>query len=117
MLSLIIKWVVLALSLVLLAWLIPGIEVATWGSAFLAGLVIGLINALIRPIAQFIALPLTVLTLGIFAFIVNALLFWLAGAIVPGFEVNTFLDALLGSLLLTLIFAVLDRVMERPRYA
>lgn len=110
---LVLNWIIVALSLVFLAWLLPGIDVANWGVAFLAGLIIGLINVLIRPLLQLLALPITVLTLGLFAFVINALLFWLAAALVPGFEVDGFLYALIGSLLLTLIYTLFDRILDR----
>lgn len=114
MLNLFLKWIVLAVSLVLIANLLPGIDVVSWGSAFVAGLVIGLINVLIRPVLQILSLPINILTLGIFAFVLNALLFWLAAAIVPGFSVHNFIDALLGSLLLSLIYALFERLFDKP---
>jgi putative membrane protein len=101
----IITWLVITLALVAIAWLIPGIQVATWGSALVAGLVIGLINAFLKPIVQFITLPIT------------ALLFWLASLLVPGFVVATFLAALLGSLLLSLILVAVDYMSSRTRLA
>lgn len=114
---LLLKWFVLALSLVLLANFLPGFHIQSWGVAFWAGAVIGLINLFIRPLVHLLTLPLTLLTLGLFAFVVNALLLWLAAVLVPGFEISTFLDALLGSLFLTVVFALVDRLIERPRLA
>lgn len=111
MLRLLLSWLIIALALVLIAQILPGIEVATWGTAFIAGLVIGLINLLIRPILQLLALPITMLTLGLFAFIVNAFLFWLASVIVPGFEVYGFLSALLGSLILALVYSLFNQLV------
>ncbi len=112
--GLIINWILLALSLILIAYIIPGIEVNSLGTAFWAGLIIGLINITIRPILRFISLPVTFLTLGLFAFVVNAFLFWLASAIVPGFEVNGVLPALIGSILLSLLYSLFDRLLPHP---
>ncbi len=108
---LLIKWLVLALTLVLIANLIPGIEVDSFGVALVAGLVIGLINLVIRPLLQILSLPITILTLGLFGFILNALMFWLAAALVPGFEIDGFIPALFGSILMTLIYTLFERII------
>jgi putative membrane protein len=92
-----------ALLLVLVANLVPGIRVTGFGSAVLGALVLGLVNAFVRPLAIVLTLPLTILTLGLFLFVVNALMLMLAAAIVPGFSVRGFGSALLGSLVLSLL--------------
>jgi putative membrane protein len=108
MLSLILTWLVTALSLLLITRLNLGISVRDFGTALIAALVIGLVNAFLGPILGLLALPLTILTLGLFAFVVNALLFWLAAAIVSGFQLrNGFWSALIGSILLSLSNAVI----------
>lgn len=110
--SFIITLLVTAVSLLIISRLNVGIEVDSVGTALIAGLVIGLINAFIAPIVQLLALPLTILTLGLFALIINVLLFWAAAALVSGFRLrNGFVSALIGALLVailnTLIFWIL----------
>ena len=87
-----------ALAIIIVARIVPGIHVDNFLSAFLAGLVIAIINTTLRPIMQVLSLPATVLTLGFFALIVNAVLFWLASALVPGFVVVGFWAAFWGSI-------------------
>lgn len=108
----IITWLVTAVSLIIISRLNIGIYVDDLGRALVAALVIGLINAVIAPIAQLLAFPLTVLTLGLFALVVNALLFWLAAIVVKGFHLRSgFWSALIGSILLTLVNALLFWVL------
>jgi putative membrane protein len=102
-LTLLARWIVNAAALLLVAYLYPGVHLAGFGSALVAALVLGLVNAVIRPVLVILTLPVTVLTLGLFLFVINALLFWLAATIVSGFGVNGFGSALLGSILYSLI--------------
>lgn len=102
MFNTILRWLVTSFVLVFIAWVVPGIEVENFSSAMIACVVIALINAFIKPVLQFISLPVTVLTLGLFSLVINALLFMLAGYITPGVEVNGFLSALIGSVILSL---------------
>jgi putative membrane protein len=118
MLTLIARWIVNAAALLLVAYLYPGVQVAGFGSALAAALVLGLVNAVIRPILVILTLPVTVLTLGLFLFVINALLFWLAATIVGGFAVNGFGSALLGSILYSIITLLTSWLLfprERPR--
>jgi putative membrane protein len=104
----IITLLVTAASLLIISRLNVGIEVDSVGTALIAGLVIGLINAFIAPIAQLIALPLTILTLGLFALIINVLLFWGAAGLVKGFRLrNGFWSALIGAVLVTILNALI----------
>jgi putative membrane protein len=103
MLSLLARWIVNAAALLLVAYLYPGVHLAGFGSALLAALVLGLVNALIRPLLVILTLPVTLLTLGLFLFVINALLFWLVAETVPGFGVSGFGAALLGSILYSVI--------------
>jgi len=89
--------------LLLVANLVRGVQVAGWGPAFLGAIVLGLVNASVRPVMVLLTLPLTVLTFGLFLLVVNALMLWLVAALVPGIRVQGFGPALLGSLLLTLL--------------
>jgi putative membrane protein len=106
MLSLLARWILNAAALLLVAYLYPGVTVAGFWAAMLAALVLGLVNALIRPLLILLTLPVTVLTLGLFLFVINALMFWLVAEIVSGFQVKGFVAALLGSLLYSLITLV-----------
>lgn len=100
---LLLRLILNALAVVIVAWAVPGIIVTSYLSAILAGLVITVINAVLRPILQVLALPVTVLTLGFFALVVNALLFWLASTIVPGFFVTGFWPAFWGAIVFWLV--------------
>lgn len=113
MLALILHWILASLVLLLIANFMPGIEISGFGIALLAILVMGLINLTIRPLLMLLTLPINILTLGLFAWIINAMMFGLAGWLVPGFEVYSFWSALLGSLLLGLITGVLGKLETR----
>lgn len=112
--AMILQWVLTALALLLLAYILPGIEVSGFGAALIAALVLATVNFLVRPIVSLITLPINMLTLGLFSFVINALMFMLAAAIVPGFEVTNFISALIGSLLLALITGIFGS-MASPR--
>ena len=106
MLSLLARWLLNAAALLLVAYLYPGVAVETFFAALIAALVLGLVNAVVRPILVLLTLPVTILTLGLFLFVINALLFWFVAEIVQGFRVTGFLDALVGSILYSLITLV-----------
>lgn len=110
MVNMILRWLVFSALIIFTAWIIPGISVENFMSAMLVCLVIALINVFIKPILEFISLPVTFLTLGLFSFVINALLLMLAGAITPGFEVSGFVSALLGSILLSLFAGAVTRI-------
>lgn len=104
---LVLNWLVNAAALYITAWLLPGITIAGTGALLLAALVIGLINALIRPILVVLTLPITVLTLGLFYFVLNGLLLYLAAALTPGFALAGLLTAILGALVLSVVATLL----------
>ena len=106
MLSLIARWILNAAALLLVAYLYPGVMVETFFAALIAALVLGLVNAVVRPILVLLTLPVTILTLGLFLFVINALLFWFVAEIVQGFRVTGFVAALVGSLLYSVITLV-----------
>jgi putative membrane protein len=87
--------------LLLMAHLVRGVQVEGWGAALIGALVLGFVNAVVRPVMVFLTLPLTVLSLGLFLLVINALMLWLAAALVPGIRVQGFWPALIGSLVLT----------------
>lgn len=112
MLKMILRWVLMAVALLAVSYLYSGVQVASFGTALLAAVVIGLLNVLLRPILVLLTLPVTVLTLGLFLFIVNALVFWAASGLMPGFHVNGFLAALLGSLIYSALGLCIDAVIS-----
>lgn len=111
MLRLLAIWIVNALALLALPYLLPSIQVAGLSTALLVAVVLGLINTLLRPLLILLTLPVTVLTLGLFIFVINALLFQLAGNLVDGFQVGGFWSALFGSLAYSLISWALSSVL------
>lgn len=110
MLNALLKWILYAGVVVFTAWLVPGISVENFISAMGVCVIIALINIFIKPLLQFISLPVTFLTLGLFTFVINALLLMLAGFFAPGFEVEGFLSALLGSIVLSFCAGLVERV-------
>ncbi|MEG4852736.1 phage holin family protein [Microcoleus sp. B5-D4] len=116
MLSFFLTWIVAAVSLIITANIVPGIAVVSFPAAMLAAVVIGLVNAIVRPILTLLTLPLTIITLGLFLFVVNAislsLASWLAGAFNIGFAVNGFWPALLGSIVLSFVSGLIGRFVN-----
>ena len=111
--KLIIRWLLLACALVLLTQLDPGIRVGSFGSAMWAAFVIGLLNAFVRPLLILFTLPVTVLTMGLFLFVINALTFQMAARLLDGFQVQGFWHALVGSMLYSAFSLVIDVALER----
>ncbi|BAU27897.1 putative membrane protein [Aneurinibacillus soli] len=105
-------WVLSAISLLIVAWMFDGISFDTVGAAFIAALVLGVINTILRPILKLLALPITILTFGIFALIINAAMLILAGHLVSGFHVSGFFTAFFGSIVLSIVSSVLYAVLE-----
>ncbi|MGE5305624.1 MAG: phage holin family protein [Alphaproteobacteria bacterium] len=101
--SLLLHWLLSSASLLIVAYLIPGIEIRSLGTALIAPIVIGLANATIGFILKILTLPLTVLTLGLFWLVINALMLQLAAALVPGFFVSGFWSAFFGAIILSLV--------------
>ena len=104
---LIVHWFLSALSLLIVAHLVPGIEVRGFGTALVAAVIIGLVNATLGFILKILTLPLTIVTFGLFLFVINAVMLMLAAALVPGFAVYGFMPALLGAIVLSLVTFVL----------
>jgi putative membrane protein len=95
-----------AALLLIVANLVAGVRVSGWGPAILGALVLGFVNAFVRPVMVLLTLPLTVLTFGLFLFVVNAFVLWLVAALVPGVQVRGFGPAFVGSLVLTVLNVV-----------
>ncbi len=111
--KILVRWFLLAAALLLVAHLYPGVAVNSFGSALIAALVLGLLNTLVRPLLVLLTLPVTLLTLGLFLFVINALMFWAAASMLGGFQVSGFWAALIGSLLYSLCAMVIDVAVER----
>ncbi len=101
------RWILNALALYIVAAIVPGIHIGNFTSALLAVVIIGLLNTLIKPILFLLTLPITILTLGIFSLILNALMLLLAGSVISGFRVDGFVAAFIGSILLSIVSTVL----------
>jgi putative membrane protein len=104
--TLIVRWFINALALMLVAYLYSGVKVDSIFTALIAALVLGLVNAFVRPLLVLLTLPVTVLTLGLFIFIINAFLFSFVAEVVPGFTVTGFFAALIGSLMFSVVSLV-----------
>lgn len=111
--KLIIKWLLSATALLAVASIYSGVEVTSFAAALVAAFVIGLFNIFLRPILIVLTLPVTLLTLGLFLFIINALLFWAAANLLDGFRVQGFAAALLGSFIYSAFGLVIDSALER----
>ncbi|MEG4310386.1 phage holin family protein [Microcoleus sp. AT8-B1] len=116
MLSFFLTWIVAAVSLVITANIVPGMAVVSFPAAMLAAVVIGLVNAVVKPIITLLTLPLTIITLGLFLFVVNAislsLASWLASVFSIGFVVNGFWPALVGSIVLSFVSGLIGRFVN-----
>ncbi|WP_066271697.1 phage holin family protein [Hydrogenophaga palleronii] len=106
--KLILNWLLAACALLLVAYLYPGVQVQSFTSALIAAAVIGLFNAVLRPVLVILTLPVTIVTLGLFLFVINALMFWAASGVLGGFHVNGFVAALIGSLIYSLLMLVVN---------
>ena len=106
--KLLLKWLLSAAALLFVAYVYGGVQVQSFSSALIAAFVIGLFNAVLRPVLVILTLPVTVVTVGLFLFVINALMFWAAAGVLDGFHVNGSMAALLGSL----IYSALGLVIE-----
>ena len=106
MTNLLLRWLFSAVALFVVAYFVPGVSVSGFMSALIAAAAIGFINATLGAVIKFFAWPFRVLTLGLVSLVINALMLMLAAAVVPGFRVDGFIAALLGSILLSVVTAV-----------
>jgi putative membrane protein len=105
-LGLLLYFVVMAAAMLLLSRVLPGFQVNGWGPALIASVVLAVVNVIVKPILFIITLPFTILTLGLFLFVLNALMLWLTSVLVPGFRVSGFLTTLVASLVLAVVSMV-----------
>ena len=111
MLTILIHLCIVAAAMILVSYVMPGIEVRNFGSAFGAAVVLGLVNALLRPILLFLTFPINLLTLGLFTFVINGILLKLVSELIEGLKVKDWLSAILGSALISLISLILRRIL------
>jgi putative membrane protein len=107
MLAFFINWIALSFALIVTAFLVPKFEVKSFGSALLAVAVIGLFNALLHPILWLLTLPINILTLGLFTFVINAIILRIAAGVLKGFDIHGWLPAILGAVVLSLVQAIM----------
>jgi putative membrane protein len=114
-LKLLVLWLINAVALMTVAYLLPGIVVSDFLTALVAALVLGLVNAVIRPLLILLTLPATLLSLGLFIFVINGLLFWWVGSFVDGFHVGGFWSAFFGAMVYSVISWLLSSLLPRQR--
>jgi putative membrane protein len=111
MLRLLVLWLINSLALLTVAYVLPGIEVTDFTTAMIAAVVLGLVNAFIRPVLILLTLPVTLLTLGLFIFVINGLLFWMVGSWLEGFTVAGFWSGFFGAIVYSIISWALSSVL------
>ena len=111
MTRILVVWLLNAAALAAVAWLLPSVSIASPGTALVAALVLGLVNAIVRPLLVLLTLPVTVLTLGLFIFVLNGLLFWAVAELVPGFQVAGFWAGVAGALAFSVISWLLSALI------
>jgi putative membrane protein len=111
MLRLLVLWLINSLALLTVAYVLPGIDVADFTTAMIAAVVLGLVNAFIRPLLILLTLPVTLLTLGLFIFVINGLLFWMVGSWLQGFTVAGFWSGFFGAIVYSIISWALSSVL------
>lgn len=110
MITLLVKWLLSAASIFLVGYYLPGIDVPSFGVALLIAFVLGVLNVTLGSVLKLLTLPITILTLGLFAFIVNGFVFWVVSKFIEGFHVQSFWYAVLGALAVSVISAILNRI-------
>jgi putative membrane protein len=113
MLKILVRWLLLACALLLVAHLLNSVQVTSFAAALAAALVLGLLNAVVRPLLVILTLPATILTLGLFLFIINAAMFWSAAWMLEGLKVTSFGAALLGSLIYSACGVIIEMALDR----
>ena len=109
--ALLVVWLVNAVALVAVAYLLPGIAVESFITALVAALVLGLVNTVVRPLLVLLTLPVTLLTLGLFIFVINGLLFWFVGSFISGFVVSGFWSGVIGAIAYSLVSWALTAIL------
>ena len=113
MIELLTRLIINAALLMIVSRLIPGLYVEGWDSAFIGAIVLGLVNFFVRPVMVILTFPLTIVTMGLFLLVVNALMLWLVSGLVPGIHLRGFGSAILGSLLFSILNLAISAVVRR----
>jgi putative membrane protein len=113
--TMLLKWALCAAALIAVAYLYPGVHVDGFVAALIAALVLGIVNTLVRPVLVILTLPVTILTLGLFLFVINALMFWMVGSILTGFKVDGFVAALIGSLIYSALTLLINWMIKAAK--
>ncbi len=111
--KLLLRWLLNAVTLIAIAYYLPGVEVAGFYAALITALILGLVNAIIRPVLLLLTLPINLLTLGLFTFFINGLMFWFVATIVEGFDVASYSAAFMGALIMSLVSWLLGWSLKR----
>lgn len=109
MLNIILRLIVLTAGIFLASYLVPGVNVDGYGPAIKAAVLLGVMNLIVKPILIVLTLPINILTLGLFTFILNGIILWFVGYLVAGFAVAGFFSALLGAIVISILSIVLNR--------
>ena len=110
---LLLHWLLNTVALLVVAHIVPGVAVRSWTTALVAALLLGLANALVRPLLILLTLPVTILTLGLFLLVINGLLFWAVSGLTTGFEVRGFWSGVLGALVYSILTGLLWMLVHR----
>jgi putative membrane protein len=113
----VLRWVVNALVLILITYVVPGVDIASFYTALIVALVLGLVNAVIRPIIILLTLPINILTLGLFTLVVNAAMFMLVATVVKGFTITSFWSAFLAALIYALFSMLISSTLDQNQEA
>lgn len=113
MMRLITKLLIVVLALLLVERVVPGVEVESFYTALIVALILGLLNVLVRPLLLLLTLPVTIITLGLFVFVLNGLLFWFVSTFVDGFTVDGFIPAILGALFVSAVNWLLSKLLDK----
>ena len=111
--KILVKWLLCAAALLGVAYIYSGVQVQSFGSAMIAALVIGLLNTVVRPILIILTLPVTLVTVGLFLFVINGLMVWMASGMLGGFHVTGFWAAMLGALIYSVLGLLIDRLVAQ----
>ena len=112
MMQFLLTWLATAISLLITAWIVPGLTITSVGAAAIGAIILGLVNAIIKPVLILLTLPLTILTFGLFLLLVNAFTLGLVGYLTPGFSVNGFFPAILGAIVLSFVSGIINQIFD-----
>ena len=107
------RWLISALTLIGIGYLIEGINIESFYIAIITALILGLVNAVIRPILVILTLPINIISLGLFVFVINAILFWFVASFIQGFEVAGFIPAFFGALIMSVVGMLSNALIKK----